>query len=133
MIDDFPKGVAATWKVSFDQIEVENPSALSFLSLITFLDRQSVPKAILQGFQPDEWELTTQSLGTPQAYSFVTPGSGKETYDMHRLIQLAMQKRLHSSKSDKRWAMKALISLSQQFPDGDLPLGIFAMTFHLTH
>ena len=115
---DSSKAVLSTWKIGFDQIEVQCKPAAELLSLMAFFDTQHIPKLCLQHIQTDAGKSNTQSLDTLLTYSFITAGRGHETFDMHRLIQLAMRKRLLTTNTEKTWAVEALSLISEHFPDG---------------
>ncbi|KAI9859462.1 MAG: hypothetical protein M1824_003803 [Vezdaea acicularis] len=117
--DHLSKAVANTWKVAFDQIDSRWPAATALLSLMAFLDSQSIPKFLLRKFEPDERQLTAIALGTLQGYSLVNVEPATETVNIHKLIQLAVRKRLSSDGSAAKWASKALKLLVETFPNGD--------------
>jgi hypothetical protein len=114
--DDFSKAVASTWKVSFDQIEIDSPPAISLLSLMAFLDPDGIPKSLLRKFQTDEWQLTVKSLGILQGYALVNPIPGAESFKLHRMVQVAVRKRLASAGTATNWASTALKLLANNFP-----------------
>ena len=116
--DDLSKAIQSTWNVGFNQIGTQCKSAADLLSLMAFFSGQRIPEFLLRHFQTDEWQLKQQSLKTLLAYSFIT-ASENGTYGVHRLVQLAMRKRMSAERTERRWAVEALRLLSDAFPDGE--------------
>ena len=129
-----PNAVTATWMVSFEQIRTRHPYASDLFSLMGFLDRQEIPKAALlwisehkpsQGSSQLEQISQAQrllqlekALGILKAFSFVSEGRADESVDMHRLVQLVMQKWLEKEKKSKEWVSNALLTVSGIYPYG---------------
>ena len=116
--DDFSKAVASTWNVTFDLISSESPIAAELLSFMAFLDSKNIPKFLLRCVEINEWNLTVIGLGTLQSYALVNFASNNETFNIHRLVQYAMRRRLASVDAATKWLRKALSILSEHFPDG---------------
>jgi hypothetical protein len=83
--------VTRTWKVSFDQIRKQKPRAAEMLSLMAVLDRQGIPKTLLRRDGERGTEFTT-ALRTLQAFSLVTVEKGGASFEIHRLVQVSIQK-----------------------------------------
>jgi hypothetical protein len=52
---DIPKRVLATWSISFDYVKSDGdtgPLASELLSVMSFMDRQEIPKYVLMKYQP---------------------------------------------------------------------------------
>lgn len=66
--------VAATWLISFEHIKLENPRSIELLFLISLLDRQDIPTALLTADDehPVDFE---EAIGTLKSYSLITDGS----------------------------------------------------------
>ena len=116
---DLSKAFMTTWKVAFDQIEITCRLAAETLSLVAFYDAERIPKALFSHFQTGGSQSSVQSLEKLVAYSFIKVEPKAETFSVHRLVQLAMRKRLDASYTEKKWAVKALRLLSENFPSGD--------------
>jgi tetratricopeptide (TPR) repeat protein len=80
------------------------------------LEAQGIPRYLLE---TGNNQLDARSIDTLLAYSFITASPENETYDIHRLVQLAIRKRLIASKTEVKWVKEALMLLSDQFPNGD--------------
>src|SRR5262249_50890426 len=105
---ELPNAVAATLAISFDMIKKRSPRAAEILSLMTFLDRQSIPKLFLKRKNEDDksFELM-KALGTLKAFSLVIETEAGNTFDVHRLVQLVMREWLIASGEIERWAGQA--------------------------
>ncbi|KAL4924706.1 uncharacterized protein BDV17DRAFT_207379 [Aspergillus undulatus] len=78
--------VAATWLVSFEQIEELNPLAAEYLKLMACVQYQDLP----QGFLPDNEDMLEQveALGLLSAFAFVNIHPETEYLSCHRLVHL---------------------------------------------
>ena len=85
---DTPDSVILTWKISFEQIKKRNPRAAHILSLMSVLDRQGIPQSLLQRKNEREPEFLT-AIGTLEAFSLIKVERGRESFAMHRLVQLS--------------------------------------------
>ncbi|KAI1416416.1 P-loop containing nucleoside triphosphate hydrolase protein [Hypoxylon sp. FL1857] len=107
-----------TWKISFDYISINQPRASKLLSLMAMLDRQDIPKSLLQD---DNEQLLDfhKSLGALQAFALVTQQQRMQSYSMHRLVQLATRRWLHTKGEQRHYKITALMRLAQRFPRGE--------------
>jgi tetratricopeptide (TPR) repeat protein len=129
-----PNAVTATWIVSFEQIRRQYCKASDLLSLISFFDRQGIPKAFLSHYSEQELghegsqrkqvdeeneplELE-KALGILKAFSFVLEGQVDESLSVHRLIQLVVRKWLIENGTSREFATKALLAVSALYPFG---------------
>ncbi|KAJ9660144.1 hypothetical protein H2201_007051 [Coniosporium apollinis] len=108
--------VTATWMVSFKQIRDQHPHASNLLSLMAFLNRQEIPKALLSDHEESPLD-TEKALGILKAFSLITAGKGTQSFDMHRLVQLVVRKWLLIEDESQRWAETALLIVSRLYPD----------------
>jgi hypothetical protein len=129
-----PNAVTATWIVSFKQIKEQCPHANDLLSLISFFDRQGIPKMFLsyhseqkhgqedrqqeQEDQAKEQLQLEKALGIIKAFSFVSESKADGNLNVHRLIQLVMRKWLIMEGKSREWAGKALLTVSDLYPYG---------------
>ena len=114
--------VIRTWKLSFDLISKQKPRAAEMLSLMAVLDRQGIPKSLLQnealGNDADRNIDVVMALGTLQAFSLISAEGGGLKFELHRLVQLATQKWLEIQGTKEKWQEKALLVLADVFPLG---------------
>jgi len=129
---EIPNTVIATWILSFNQIRKQCSLASDMLSLMSYFDRQRIPKTFLQqrrdlgGNDPNDWQQSKaianieqeKAVGVLKAFSFITAGTKDKTLNMHRLVQLATRKWLIAEKIAKVWAEEALLILSDLYPYG---------------
>lgn len=124
--------LTATWAISFEHIERQKPMASNVLYLMSFFDRQGIPKQFVwnychetlrlaedseNDFQIDTDLEVTQALGILQAFSFISK-AGDDLFDMHRLVQLVTRKQLADRSAMSEFAAKALRMVYYAFPPG---------------
>lgn len=107
--------VFRTWKLSSDQIRQQKPKAADLLSLLATLDRQSIPRFLFRSSNEFKSELTT-SLGVLQSFNLITLRAGKDTFQLHRLVQRFVQLSLKISSTINHWQAVALACLCKIYP-----------------
>ncbi|KIW65333.1 hypothetical protein PV04_07602 [Phialophora macrospora] len=106
--------VATTWLISFNQILRDKPLAADILRHICFLVDKDIPLSLFsQGH--DELELD-EAIGTLKAYAFITEREDELSFDVHRLVQLAMRHWLQEEGQQKQWIAKTVQQLADIFP-----------------
>lgn len=153
--------IMITWQISFDHILKTRTSAADLLSLMSFFDRQGIPKNLLKtrndaehvrsrgvvdggGEDPDvedgedavnsktddrkiDSDGNTLSISsfdnefetditTLRNYSFISISTDDTLYDMHRLVQLAIQNWLEARGQHETWKQKFIKILYAEFP-----------------
>ena len=129
---EIPNAVMSTWILSFEQIRKQCSLASDMLSLMSYFDRQRIPKAFLKHKknQNNDSGVRQQigasadleqekAVGVLKAFSFIVTSTDGKTLNMHRLVQLAMRKWLIVEELEKVWAEKALLILSDLHPYGN--------------
>ena len=139
-----PNAVTTAWIVSFKQIRERYPHASDLLSLMSFFDRQGIPKVFVshcigqsdsqqtqenQQKGPLELEM---ALGVLKAFSFLSENKDDENLNVHRLIQLVMRKWLINQEASGEWASKALLTVADHYPYGGYE-NRKACAFYLPH
>jgi len=99
--------VLKTWILSFEQIKLEDPQAANLLSIMSFLDAQTIPESLLRVIIPRTLD-PVKLLATLKAFALVTSSEDDETYDMHRMVQSSMQRWLETRQKSPSWADRAL-------------------------
>ncbi|KFA46183.1 hypothetical protein S40293_03804 [Stachybotrys chartarum IBT 40293] len=119
-----PRTLAQTWILSFEQIRKQHTLASELLSFMSLLDHHNIPLTILSSYIESlkSKELLgniqlIEALGVLKAFSLVTKDDN-ESYNMHRLIQLAMHMWLTTSGTMDRFREEALKVMSQIYPYG---------------
>jgi len=82
------ESVMTTWSISFQHIQNENPLAADLLSLMSFFDRQGIPRTLLP---IEDYSLVefNEAIGILEAFSLIESMHNHRSYDVHRLVQLA--------------------------------------------
>lgn len=116
--------VAATWKISFDQILKQNSQAADLLAIMIFFDRQKIPVEWLRRSTETKSEQNQidfeGQLGVLKAFSLVSERSDTSgTLEMHRLVQLMTRNWLVERGDADSKALEALGIISHHFPSGD--------------
>lgn len=110
-----PNSIFRTWKLSFNQIQEQEPRATEILSLSAMLDRQQIPEWLLR--KDDEWEVDfSMAIGTLEGLSLITKEIREETFSMHRLVQLSVQAWLEQHKKVFHFTEETLKLLADRFP-----------------
>jgi tetratricopeptide (TPR) repeat protein len=110
--------IISTWKLSFDQINEQEPLAAEILSLMAVMDLYSVPKYLV--VQPNaNFTDATSALGTLKAFSLITAVKGGKEFEMHRLVQLSVRHWLEIQTTIRDFQRSAMSILSENFPVGD--------------
>lgn len=109
--------VARTWIVSFDLIKSTQPRAADLLSLMSFLDPQSIHPSLLLDDGEDEWDLS-DALETLVAFSLIKINESDGTYSMHCLVQVVTCSWLLNSNAGDyhRFALQTLSMFAERFP-----------------
>ncbi|KAH8724692.1 putative kinesin [Phaeosphaeriaceae sp. PMI808] len=143
--EEAKNSIIITWQISFEHIWRTRRSAADILSLMSFFDRQGIPKALLldssvsQSAPGDVWaddgeesdndeddsasDCSTDDsfigdILTLRDYSFVSETTDPETLEMHSLVQLATQKWLEGRGEVESWRQQFISSLCSAFPTG---------------
>ncbi len=108
--------VLKTWVLSFEQVKLENPKAANLLSIMSCLDAKSIPESMLQVEIPDSLDFVN-ALATLKAFALVivTTSENGETFDVHRMVQLSMQRWLETRQESSSWANRALLILETAY------------------
>lgn len=113
----FPNSVFRTWKLSFDQILIQEPQTAKLLSLIAMLDPQRIPENLLQPLTEKDVGFR-MALGTLDGFALITQEIGRETYTIHPLIQASVHYWLEQRIEKADYASQALRLLAKEFPSG---------------
>jgi tetratricopeptide (TPR) repeat protein len=106
--------VATTWLISFNHISRANPLAAQYLKFMCFLAEKDIPISLLP--PADELEAD-EALGILKAYAFVTEHRTRDSYDVHRLVRLAMQNWLAEKGEELNRCVTSIFQrLNEVFP-----------------
>jgi tetratricopeptide (TPR) repeat protein len=109
--------VIATWQISFTQIQKTEQSAADLLALMSMFDRQGVPISLLQN-NTSQLDFD-DALAPLLSFSLVRAEIGKQSFEMHRLVQLSMRSWLEADEQLSKWIKESIRVLSAAFPSGD--------------
>ncbi|KAL7941542.1 P-loop containing nucleoside triphosphate hydrolase protein [Trichoderma barbatum] len=106
--------VATTWLISFRAVAQDNPLAAKYLQFMSFLAEKDIPKHLLP---PSDDELKAyEAIGTLKAYAFISERADKSTYDMHRLVRIAMLNWLRNEGELQKRITEVIQRLDTLFP-----------------
>ncbi|CAG8898829.1 unnamed protein product [Penicillium egyptiacum] len=138
--------ILITWQISFNHIKQTQPAATDLLSLMSFFDRQGIPGTLLQHrlakghddtninseaeidiYDDDKRSKTNSGVDDDfeenimmlRNYSMISTSVDGATFEMHRLVQLAMRKWLEVHRQLEHWKQKFIEILFCAFPTGD--------------
>ena len=111
-----PSSVLLTWHISFDQINEENRPAAELLFLMSVLDRQGIPQYLLQDGDKDDLDFENR-LAPLEEFSLITLEDGGRSFQMHRLIQMAIRSWLERHGEIDRWKQNAAELIADSLPD----------------
>ncbi len=112
---DMKNPVATTWLISFQKIQQRDPLAADYMAFMACLDHKDIPQLLLPPGPSRKKEM--DSLGTLNAYSFVTGRSEDAAFDLHRLVHLAIRNWLRKEGVLADWTRRAVVRLEEVFPD----------------
>ncbi|KAI1092369.1 hypothetical protein F5B19DRAFT_492417 [Rostrohypoxylon terebratum] len=93
---DAANSIARAWLISFRQIARDCPMAARYLKYICFLAEKDIPKSLLPP-GPDELDQD-EALGVLTGYAFITMRDEGDSFDIHRLVRLAMRNYLQNEE-----------------------------------
>ena len=113
-----PSSVLLTLHISFEQIEGENRPAAELLSLMSVFDRQGIPEILL--YKENEDELGFENRLAPlEEFSLITCEEGGRSFQMHRLVQMAIRSWLEQHREIDRWKQDATQIIAESLPRAD--------------
>jgi tetratricopeptide (TPR) repeat protein/transcriptional regulator with XRE-family HTH domain len=126
---DYPKSVATTWSLSFEQVERTDAVAASVLRLCAFLHPDAIPEAmllegapavdpVLQGIATDRMRFD-EAIGALRKYSLVRRNPETKMLTIHRLVQTVLKEGIEKVKQ-REWAERAVRAVDAAFPDVEL-------------
>ena len=111
-----PSSVFLTWQISFDQIKKENRLAAELLSIMSVVDRQGIPRNLLQNMDEDDLDFERR-LAPLDDFSLITLDETRQSFQMHRLVQMAIISWLERHGEIDRWKENAAVLIVRSLPD----------------
>ncbi|KAH0536061.1 hypothetical protein FGG08_007027 [Glutinoglossum americanum] len=112
------ESIVTTWMISFNYIRKHNPRAADILALMSFLDRQEIPKSLLVYEGEDTLDFS-KAVGMLDAFSLIAINDHRDNYRMHRLVQLATRIWLSRGDEGVKKASLALDLVARYLPSGE--------------
>ena len=109
-----PNAVITSWELSFNQIRENSPNSADLLSLMSYFNRQAIPQFLIQG-DVDEMSFE-DSINVLLTFSLIRAETREDTFEMHRLVQIAMQHWLRTEGDEQLWKEHAIERVAHQFP-----------------
>ena len=112
------ESVVTTWWISFNHIKSENPRAAELLSMMSSMDNQNIPFALLKRDDEETFDFE-EAMGLLEAFSLVQLDPKRSACTVHRLVTVAVQCWL-TEFEDKRGTLagQALKTVADKFPYG---------------
>jgi tetratricopeptide (TPR) repeat protein len=120
-----PDSVAATWSISFQQVQEENPAAAELLYLLAFLNPEAIPEDIIrQGAREPGSALSivahdllsiNDCIELLLRYSLIRRVPDTQTLNIHRLVQIVLKDSL-GSHEQRLWAERTIRAVNRAFP-----------------
>ncbi|KAI1157269.1 hypothetical protein F5B18DRAFT_261410 [Nemania serpens] len=118
--------VKTTWRVSFESMRKERPSAADALSLMGFFHPQGIPEWMLRKYyktiMPNDKDTDGEfddDMDMLQALSFVTTAVDEHIYQIHALVQFCTRDWLCSRCEEEVWRRRFLSLMATEFPTGE--------------
>ncbi|KAF5669916.1 hypothetical protein FDENT_11382 [Fusarium denticulatum] len=109
--------VIAAWQISFTQIQKTQKSAADLLALMSMFDRQGIPITLLRNSTSQlDFDDALEPL---LSFRLVQVEIGKQSFEMHRLVQLSMRKWLEADRRLMHWTKESRKVMNAVFPSGD--------------
>ncbi|KAF4433445.1 Kinesin light chain [Fusarium acutatum] len=112
--DSSQGAVATTWIVSFKQIRALHGDAATLLSATAHLEPKAIPRALLPPL--GSGQNMTRAIGILCGYSFLSKREDGETFDMHSLVHLAIQRWNKEEGLDTETRQMAFAHIAEAFP-----------------
>jgi tetratricopeptide (TPR) repeat protein len=105
--------IASTWLISFRQIQQYDLLAAEYFYIMSCVAQRNIPDSLL----PSASNLReAQAIGTLKAYTFITVRKGGKSYDIHRLVQIAVRNWLKTTGELTRWGCETMKQVARIFP-----------------
>jgi tetratricopeptide (TPR) repeat protein/DNA-binding XRE family transcriptional regulator len=122
---DHPDSVAATWSLSFQQVEQENPAAADLLRLLAFLSPEAIPEEIIPLGAAELGSVLGTASGDPLKvdeiielllrYSLIRRAPEVKFLSIHRLVQAVLIDGMDRD-TQRLWAERTIRAVNRTFP-----------------
>ncbi len=111
---EMPNAVITSWELSFNQIRKQSPGSADLLSLMSYFNRQAIPQFLVQG-DTDEISFE-EDINLLLSFSLIRAEIQEDSFEIHRLVQTAMQHWLCNEGYDQLWRERAIARMARRFP-----------------
>ncbi len=122
---DHPDSVAATWSLSFQQVERESLAAADLLRLLAFLNPEAIPEEIIIFGAAELGQTLREVASDPYKldnivelllrFSLIRRTSEAESLSIHRLVQAVLKDGMDKDMQ-RLWAERAIRAVNRAFP-----------------
>ncbi len=105
--------IATTWLISFNLISRDNKRAAWYLEFMCFLAEKDIPASLLP--PADQLEMD-EAIDTLKAYAFLSGHTKSNSFDMHRLVRLAIRRWLEQEGRLGECITSVIQQLARVFP-----------------
>ncbi len=126
---DHPDSVAATWSLSFQQVEQESLAAADLLRLLAFLDPEAIPEEIITlgaaelgsalGIVASDPLKLDKIIELLLRYSLIRRTPEAKSLSIHRLVQAVLKDGMDRD-TQRLWAQRTVQAVNRAFPDVEL-------------
>ena len=123
---EHPDSVAATWSLSFQQVEQESPATVDLLNLFAFLNPESIPEEIISlgatELGPALGAVASDPLQVDYIielllrYSLIRRNSEAKSLSIHRLVQAVLKDSMDWD-TQCMWAERAIRAVNKALPN----------------
>ena len=109
--------IMATWKVTLDQIKIENAVAVDILEFMSALNPDDIPLELIcvaTTFKEHDQLEITESIGVLIAFSLLSRLDHSSSYRLHRLVSFVTQRLMNMDLNAVADAVGAAIPADQQ-------------------
>ena len=126
---DHPESLAATWSLSLQEVEEENPAAVDLLRLLAFLSPIAIPEEIITQGAIELGPLLAPVVNDPLKlndvialllrYSLIRRNVKTKSLSIHRLVQDVLKDDMEW-ETQRLWAERTIRAVHRAFPDVEI-------------
>ena len=126
----YPKSVATTWSLNFEQVIEKSPFSADLLYASAFLNHDEIPFEIISLGASELGPILSSALANVEKdrlvldeifepltqYSLIQRDSGSHTYSIHRLVQAVLKDKM-DEKEQRIWSERVVKGVNCAFPE----------------
>jgi tetratricopeptide (TPR) repeat protein len=112
--------IIVTWRMSFEHIWEQRPSAARLLSFMSFFDRQGIPEFLLHERSDEANDIDHEfenDISILRSYLLISLNLEGDMFAMHRLVQFSMRKWLEINDEEEKWKEIYIAKMDEASPD----------------